>query len=54
MKVYARGDLHLSGSSDRPMDVFGPLWADHPNRIASTWKETVDQDDIVLIPGDIS
>lgn len=54
MNVYAIGDLHLSGSSDKPMDVFGPLWADHPNRIASTWKETVDQDDIVLIPGDIS
>lgn len=54
MKVFAIGDLHLSGSCDKPMDVFGQTWADHPQRIISAWRESVAENDIVLIPGDIS
>jgi len=36
------------------MDVFGPLWADHPERIARNTANLVDGGDILLIPGDIS
>ncbi|MBS6323400.1 MAG: metallophosphoesterase [Clostridium sp.] len=54
MKVFAIGDLHLSGSSNKPMDVFGPTWADHPQRVISAWRSAVGENDIVLIPGDIS
>ena len=54
MKVFAIGDLHLSLDSDKPMDVFGPQWDHHAQRIAESWKEAVSAEDLVLVPGDIS
>lgn len=54
MKVFAIGDLHLSGGTDKPMDVFGPAWQNHGERIASAWANSVSQEDIVLLPGDFS
>jgi len=54
LKVMAIGDLHLSGSSDKPMDVFGPHWRDHDSRIAGNWTAAVGPEDLVLVPGDIS
>ena len=54
MKVFALADLHLSGSVNKPMDVFGPLWDNHLSRIRTAWLETVGEEDLVLIPGDIS
>ena len=54
MKVYCIGDLHLPGNSEKPMDVFGHAWDDHPARIAEAWRDAVGSDDLVLIPGDIS
>lgn len=36
------------------MDVFGEVWKDHPKKIADNWKRVVKEDDLVLIPGDIS
>lgn len=54
MKLFAIGDLHLSHSSDKPMDVFGPAWDDHAARVEKAWSDTVAEDDVVLIPGDIS
>ena len=54
MRVFAIGDLHLPGGDMKPMDVFGPHWADHFERISEDWRARVSQDDVVLIPGDIS
>ena len=54
MKIFALGDLHLPGGADKPMDVFGPAWDEHPARIARAWEEQVGQEDLVLIPGDVS
>lgn len=54
MKVFAIGDLHLSGGTDKPMDVFGPAWQNHGERIADAWVDSVSQEDIVLLPGDFS
>ena len=54
MNVYAISDLHLSFTSDKPMDVFGGNWEGHFEKIKSDWLEKVDKDDIVLIAGDIS
>jgi len=54
VKVFAISDLHLSFQTDKPMDVFGPAWKDHPARIRDAWRETVGPDDLVLVPGDIS
>lgn len=53
MTIYAIGDLHLS-DGDKPMDVFGPHWANHFDRIREDWRARVTDGDIVLIPGDIS
>ena len=54
MKVFAIGDLHISGGTDKPMDVFGPAWQNHGERIANAWVDSVSQEDIVLLPGDFS
>ena len=31
--LYAIGDLHLSFSNDKPMDVFGEVWQDHAQKL---------------------
>lgn len=58
MRIFALGDPHLSfdqkGKSYKPMDIFGDHWEDHSERLAANWRETVWEDDIVLLPGDIS
>lgn len=54
MKVYAISDLHLSINNPKPMDIFGPAWDGYIDKIFNDWKEKVSDDDIVLIPGDIS
>ena len=53
--IFAIGDLHLSLSvENKSMDVFGPGWANHVDRLREGWQDTVGEDDLVLIPGDIS
>jgi predicted phosphohydrolase len=54
MSIFAIGDLHLSGQSPKPMDIFGDHWTDHWPRISQSWQQSVGNDDVVLIPGDIS
>ncbi len=54
MRLFAIGDLHMPGGDDKPMDVFGPQWDRHFFRISEAWRETVREEDTVLIPGDIS
>lgn len=54
MRLFAIADLHLPGGDDKPMNVFGPHWEHHFDRIRDDWRSRVGSDDIVLIPGDIS
>lgn len=54
MKIFAIGDLHLDSKKEKPMNIFGDNWIDHENKIFNNWINMVDEDDIVLIPGDIS
>ena len=54
MKVFAIGDLHLAGGSDKPMNVFGAHWDQHFEHISKAWRARVADGDTVLIPGDIS
>lgn len=54
MKVYAISDLHLSGKTDKPMNVFGPDWEGHFEKIKADWQSKVTDEDIVLIGGDTS
>ena len=54
MKVYAISDLHLSGTTNKPMDIFGPAWEGHFDKITADWQEKVQDEDIVLLGGDTS
>ncbi|MFW5915412.1 MAG: metallophosphoesterase, partial [Planctomycetota bacterium] len=54
MKIFAIGDLHLSATGEKPMDVFGPEWAEHDDKIRENWCNTVRDEDVVLVPGDLS
>lgn len=54
MKVFAISDLHLSGLTDKPMDVFGPGWEGHFEKIKKDWRAKVEEGDVVLVCGDIS
>lgn len=54
MRVFALSDPHLSFAVKKPMDIFGAAWEDHENRILSQWTELVRNEDLVIVPGDIS
>lgn len=54
MKIFSISDLHLSGTTNKPMDVFGAGWENHFEKIKSDWLSRVSGDDVVLICGDIS
>lgn len=56
MRIYSISDLHLATDErvNKPMDLFGPGWENHPDKLELSWKEKVTDDDIVVIPGDIS
>lgn len=55
MAIWAIADLHLSfGITGKEMHVFGPEWLNHHEKIKAHWDANVTQDDLVLIPGDIS
>ena len=54
MSIYAISDLHLSLSNPKPMDIFGPAWEDHAEKIKRNWVETISDSDTVLLPGDLS
>lgn len=52
--IYAIGDLHLDHSKEKPMDIFGAKWIDHEEKIFNNWIKLIDEEDLVLLPGDIS
>lgn len=54
MRVYAIADLHLATVTPKPMTVFGPGWAGHPDAIFREWRAVVREGDLVLLPGDLS
>ena len=52
--IYAIGDLHFDHSEQKPMDIFGENWINHKEKIVQDWKSKVCDQDLVLVPGDIS
>ena len=52
--IYGIGDLHLDYSKEKPMDIFGENWTDHEEKIFDNWKQLIRENDLVLLPGDIS
>lgn len=54
MRVYAIADPHLSRVHPKPMTVFGAGWEGHPEAFFRGWREVVGEEDLVVVPGDIS
>ena len=54
MSVYALADPHLGRGVGKPMDIFGPTWEGHAEKMAANWRAAVGDEDWVLVPGDIS
>ena len=53
MALYAIADTHLSFGTNKPMDSF-PGWKDYVSRIEKNWNKLVEENDTVVIAGDIS
>ena len=56
MSLYVISDLHLSTNENtgKSMEVFGPRWQNYIERIERNWRAVITDDDVVVIPGDIS
>ncbi len=54
MALFAIGDLHLSFTVNKPMDVFGSEWKNHVRKIEKYWKKYIRETDTVVITGDHS
>ena len=56
MSVYVIADLHLSTleSTNKSMEVFGRRWQNYITRLKNAWSHLVEEDDTVIIPGDVS
>ncbi len=54
MSIYAISDLHLSFSTNKPMNIFGDNWNNYERRIEENWERLVKEEDTVLLPGDFS
>ena len=53
MGLYAIGDLHLSLTTNKPMDVFGPRWENHVERLREGFA-ALGPEDVCVLCGDIS
>lgn len=66
MNIFALSDLHLSlhqpfdpmdeslYEGTKPMGIFGSQWRHHIYRIYENWNRIVQEEDLVLVAGDIS
>lgn len=48
MGLYTIGDLHLSLSTNKPMDIFGEVWKNHTEKLRESFSRLTDQDTTVL------
>jgi predicted phosphohydrolase len=53
-RIWAIADPHLSFAHPKPMDIFGEHWRDHPARIEKNCRAVIEDDDLLLLPGDLS
>ena len=53
MHLFAIADTHLSLRTNKPMDIFQG-WSDYVQRLETNWRRLVTDEDVVVIPGDIS
>ena len=53
MALYAIGDLHLSLTANKSMEVFGPAWENYVARIQESLS-TLTAEDVLVLAGDTS
>ncbi len=53
MALYAIGDLHLSLSGAKPMDIFGDKWTDHTEKLKKGFSG-LREEDVTVLCGDLS
>ena len=54
MALFAIGDLHLSfGDQFKPMDIFSG-WEGYTEKLEANWKNTISDEDTVVLAGDTS
>ena len=44
--LYTIGDLHLSRTVKKPMDIFGARWNGHNEKIEENWRKKITAEDI--------
>lgn len=56
MSIYVISDLHLSTNetTNKSMEKFGTKWRDYHKKLEKNFKAIVNDDDFIIIPGDIS
>lgn len=54
MSIFSIADLHLSTAVNKPMDKFGYRWQGYTDKLIKNWRAIVNEEDTVIIPGDIS
>lgn len=54
MRLFAIGDLHLAHTVSKPMEVFGDMWDQHTEKLKDYWEQTVTDEDVVILCGDLS
>lgn len=55
MSLFVISDLHLDVlTNEKSMEVFGDKWKDYTNKIKKNWCAVVNENDTIIIPGDIS
>lgn len=53
MRIFALSDLHLSFGTHKSMEVFRG-WENYTDRIRTNWNRLVEEEDIVVLAGDLS
>ena len=53
MALYTIGDLHLSLGGDKPMDRFGEVWENHPQKLREGFQK-LGPEDLTVLAGDLS
>jgi predicted phosphohydrolase len=53
-RVWALADTHLGAAVGKTMDRFGDYWIGHKEKILQNTRRVVAQEDVLLLPGDLS
>jgi predicted phosphohydrolase len=53
MSLFVIGDLHLSFGTNKPMDIFSG-WDNYIEKLIYNWDYLVNEDDTIVIAGDVS